>query len=456
MKIQSALSAAPQSPPRVPVDAQGYSESAFEDLLKDAMQTTSTPPPPQEKPKAPDNLKDKEPAVRAEDPAEEAPKAEDLAPGKAPPRAKESEAGAEDEPSEAVAQNLLAAAASPIVSFQKDETVVTDSENLQVGAVTASDKSQSGQAVQIQAPPAGPVDPSRQTALQAESALQSEDDPARRDTTGIEIVHAEQKSPEAHEAQAIANPAEIPADPKAQARFDAMVSKAEEELKGMQPQDESAAEPPLETARTPGEAAPRAAAKPVMEEVEALKEDTPEPIASVHAQTAAVEELSREIGSEEPQAAEATEAPTPARQVEAQIAERLEEGKSEFTMRLNPESLGRVTVKLVMDDGKLAVHIAAATQKAVDALKKESEGLMASMRLAGVAVETVVVVPETDSASGHMESPFDMATGQGGEGAGEQGQQGGPAAGRAYASADESPEALKREAQPDRLLDQAV
>jgi flagellar hook-length control protein FliK len=95
-----------------------------------------------------------------------------------------------------------------------------------------------------------------------------------------------------------------------------------------------------------------------------------------------------------PQMAEATpDIPqTPGTQIveEAQIQQAM--GRSQFTMRLNPESLGQVTVRLTMIGDQLTARIITHTEAAREALATELSTLGDAMRDKGVNVRQVQVI----------------------------------------------------------------
>lgn len=148
------------------------------------------------------------------------------------------------------------------------------------------------------------------------------------------------------------------------------------------------------------------------------------------------------------------ELPAPAEQVRAELIENLEKDKMEFRMQLQPEELGKVSVKLVLEGGRLAVEIAAASRKAAEALHRQTDSLAASLRTSGVEVESIQVVAEAQTASGHMQNAFDLGAFQSGQS--ETGQQRSGSAAH-MAKGDplpaETPEDARR---PRQLLDYAV
>lgn len=141
--------------------------------------------------------------------------------------------------------------------------------------------------------------------------------------------------------------------------------------------------------------------------------------------------------------------------------EQLDKGRSEFVMQLQPEELGKVSVKLVLESGRLAVEIAAASPKAAELLNRQAENLMQSMRLQSIEVDTVHVVTESETASGQMHGAFNMMNGQaqnGGEQGGEAsfGRSGGQTGHGESQPETETTGQTTRAAAPETLLDYAV
>ena len=165
-------------------------------------------------------------------------------------------------------------------------------------------------------------------------------------------------------------------------------------------------------------------------------------------------------------AAQQTEAPvipgkpmaeTPqADQVSKAVVENLSGERSEFQMQLRPEALGRVDVRMVFEAGRLAVHIMAGTSAAADALRAQTEGLIYSLRIAGIQVESVQVVHQPEESSEHMGSAYNMMAGNGsGQEAGSQTNGGKGAAGQGDAQEGENPTDSAPQ-KPERLLDTAI
>ena len=97
-------------------------------------------------------------------------------------------------------------------------------------------------------------------------------------------------------------------------------------------------------------------------------------------------------------------------QLTEQILSRLDEmqtqqrDRTEFTMVLNPESLGRITVKLVMTGEKTAVEINAENPDTRALLASRSESLQNMLRDNGVQLERYQVVSEQEDAAFERQS----------------------------------------------------
>lgn len=94
-------------------------------------------------------------------------------------------------------------------------------------------------------------------------------------------------------------------------------------------------------------------------------------------------------------------------QTAEQILERInsmQDDHAEFTMVLNPESLGRITVKLVMAGERTAVEITAENPETRAILAARSENLQSMLRENGVELERYQVVSEQEDAQFEQQS----------------------------------------------------
>ncbi|MGN0595942.1 MAG: flagellar hook-length control protein FliK [Ruminiclostridium sp.] len=98
---------------------------------------------------------------------------------------------------------------------------------------------------------------------------------------------------------------------------------------------------------------------------------------------------------------------SPTMQVAKAIAAQLEtaeSGESTFTMTLNPESLGRIAVKLVTNAGKVTVEITAENRITQEILAQRGQSLAANLKENGVDLEKYQVVYEPQQNSLYREN----------------------------------------------------
>lgn len=110
------------------------------------------------------------------------------------------------------------------------------------------------------------------------------------------------------------------------------------------------------------------------------------------------------ITAEKPQA---IEAPLPEQQISDEILSKPETvngGRTEFTMELNPENLGKITVKLVSAEGRVQVNITAENDSTRALLENRAENIGAALRNNGVELEHYQVVSEREEAQLMQES----------------------------------------------------
>lgn len=99
---------------------------------------------------------------------------------------------------------------------------------------------------------------------------------------------------------------------------------------------------------------------------------------------------------------------------EKQIAEELyaglANGKSEFIIRLKPQTLGEVTVKLTEKDGQMTLRLSAVNEKTVKLLNNQLDALREAVR--PMQVEVKQVVGQSQSADGqNLSQQMDMSGG---------------------------------------------
>ena len=95
---------------------------------------------------------------------------------------------------------------------------------------------------------------------------------------------------------------------------------------------------------------------------------------------------------------------TPDEQVAKGVAENLLRGRSEFTVKLKPEGLGEILVKLVSDDaGRTILSMVASSQRTADLLNKDLASLQTQLNSQGVEIENnSVKVSETVMPADHQ------------------------------------------------------
>ena len=101
------------------------------------------------------------------------------------------------------------------------------------------------------------------------------------------------------------------------------------------------------------------------------------------------------------------EAPLPEQQLVDEILtkpEVIEGGRTEFTMELNPESLGKITVRLVSTEGRVEVNISAENDATRQLLENRAENIGTALRNNGVELERYQVVSGQEEAMLMQES----------------------------------------------------
>lgn len=73
-------------------------------------------------------------------------------------------------------------------------------------------------------------------------------------------------------------------------------------------------------------------------------------------------------------------------------------GRTEFTMELNPETLGKITVKLVSAQGRVEVSISAENEETGRLLQSRGENISTALRESGIELERYQVVSEREEA----------------------------------------------------------
>ena len=156
----------------------------------------------------------------------------------------------------------------------------------------------------------------------------------------------------------------------------------------------------LSVARAVAKAAPQSPFKkeeaPASEIIAAAIEKLP---------TGEIGPLERPSGSQTP-----TQIAPQADQIQKAVTQHLEKGNMEFQMQLNPKDLGRIDVKMVLEDGRLMVEIAAALPRTEQLLRSQMETLVASLRtVSSQELSSVQIVSRTDESQPHFEGAFHMS-----------------------------------------------
>lgn len=144
-------------------------------------------------------------------------------------------------------------------------------------------------------------------------------------------------------------------------------------------------------------------------------------------------------------------------QVRIQLDKNIENQKMEFRMQLQPQELGKVDVKMVLEGGRLAVEIIAANSKTAEILQRQVDGLVHSLKLSNMDVQSVSVIAQSENASGEMQGAFNMmhqSTYEGDQ-TSQSGQSGSSKTQDEMQTQQDSTDA-KDSAQPERLLNYAV
>ena len=94
-------------------------------------------------------------------------------------------------------------------------------------------------------------------------------------------------------------------------------------------------------------------------------------------------------------------------QLKTGFSENLESGKNEFIMKLKPEALGEITVRLVHEEGKSTLHIMTASAKTSQLINEDLAALRESVRPMQIEVREAVA-STAQSEQGQMEH-FNMS-----------------------------------------------
>lgn len=355
------------------------------------------------------------------------------------------------------------------------------------------------QAAQAEAMPVQQAqDASQQTAAQEQTAIAGQAaQPEQIDRSAQSVIVSAELTaqPAGQTQQAAPQPvseaapmsAPVPRD-EGQQRFDAMIAKASEELTGASIIEEKLVNPRLpmdrptvaaEVSKDPvvPEAKPDAVKVPealraVVPAENREKLEQPEIIRAAEknvrsaAQAGEHEEtlltaadavrgtsMRTETVSVKPLEQPAAERETPAQQIRTQVIENLEQDKMEFRMQLNPQELGKINVRMVLEGGRLSVEIISASAKTTELLGRQTEALAASLRLSGVELQSVQVVTAAEQSDNHMEQSLSMMMNQSRS---EGDEAGGGAQGPAKSRQDAGTRQADGEAEPAALLNYTI
>lgn len=133
--------------------------------------------------------------------------------------------------------------------------------------------------------------------------------------------------------------------------------------------------------------------QPETSRTEVAPEQAVSPYATLAPETAEIQPL-----PEEPHQVQAA---PPEQQLAEEIlskTETLNGGRTEFTMELNPETLGKITVKLVSAHGRVEVSISAENEETGRLLQSRGENIGNTLRESGIELERYQVVSEREDA----------------------------------------------------------
>ncbi len=96
-------------------------------------------------------------------------------------------------------------------------------------------------------------------------------------------------------------------------------------------------------------------------------------------------------------------------QVQNGIIKQMDKGKDEFIIKLRPEGLGEITVKMVQNGGKIAMSIITTTAHTERMLNNELNTLRAALRPFNAEVEQVTTAREASSYEGYQQQSHNFA-----------------------------------------------
>lgn len=110
---------------------------------------------------------------------------------------------------------------------------------------------------------------------------------------------------------------------------------------------------------------------------------------------------------QQPQQAQQT--PTVATQIQTGVAENLQQGKAEFTIKLNPENLGEITIKMTEHEGKTTLQLFTANAETARAINNDLAALREAVRPMAVEVQQAVTQTAQSNGAGTQQG-FDLGS----------------------------------------------
>jgi flagellar hook-length control protein FliK len=165
-----------------------------------------------------------------------------------------------------------------------------------------------------------------------------------------------------------------------------------------------------------------------------------------------------------PQAATAPQNhnPTQAEQVEARIIENIRDPqgspRTEFEMTLSPQELGRVSVKMMLENGRLAVEIVTVSGRAEEVLRAQINALTTSLRATMPDLHTVQITTSTQSLQNALYGSPNAGNNSMMDGGTRESQEGSDRGrgGNAEADDDYGEQPAKNPKAPNQLLDYSI
>jgi flagellar hook-length control protein FliK len=140
----------------------------------------------------------------------------------------------------------------------------------------------------------------------------------------------------------------------------------------------------------------------VLQQQSQIRRQEPEPQNNIQAETRPREPapvtVQQPAATTQPQQ---NQQPTQAQQVEARIVENLQNPdtpmRSEFEMTLTPQELGRVNVRMMLENGRLAVEIVTVSGRAEEVLRAQINALTTALKSTMPDLHTISIVTSTQA-----------------------------------------------------------